>query len=313
MTASKYPFPPSGKSGWPWPWSMSWSKSSLLLESRDLPLITIVTPSFNQGHYLEETIRSVLLQGYPRIEYIVMDGGSTDKSIEILRNYSDFITHWQSERDNGQADAIKRGFKMAKGEILGWLNSDDYLMPGALHAVAERFMADKSVQMLIGAGWVVDEAGSRIRKMYSYPVSFESLLYHGQFFNQMSTFWRKDFYQQVGGIDENLKFCFDYELFLKMVKIKDPVVIDAVLSSFRLHGESKTSTIWDDVAVPEANLIRSRYFQHVAAEAMEEITTNATKNYHKAIRIKKVKDILMDPRYFFFQFYLYMLNHMHLK
>ena len=306
------PEPPSGKSGWPWTTGTSESQSGKF-NAVALPSIGIVTPSFNQGPYLEETIRSVLLQGYPNLEYIVMDGGSTDDSVSIIQKYADFLTHWESRSDNGQADAIKRGFAMGKGEILGWLNSDDYLMPAALNTVVTRFLKDQSMQMLIGSGWVVDEVGRKLKKMYSYPASFESLLHHGQFFNQMSTFWKRDLYDQVRGIDDSLRFCFDYDLFLKMAKVNPPDITDKILSSFRFHGGSKTSTIWNEVAIPEAALVRSKYLGTIELQCDNSDVVNAKDGYHRSVRMNKIKDIYRDPAYFCKLIKCYALNKLQLS
>ena len=300
------PNPPIGKFGWPWTSGTSESQSNKY-KSLALPSICIVTPSFNQGTYLEETIRSVLLQGYPNLEYIIMDGGSTDESISIIQKYADFLTHWESRCDNGQADAIKRGFALGKAEVLGWLNSDDYLMPAALINVGNRFINDQAIQMLIGSGWVVDEVGRKLKKMYSYPVSFESLLHHGQFFNQMSTFWKRDLYNQVGAIDDDLRFCFDYDLFLRLAKATAPNITDKVLSSFRLHGGSKTSTIWNEVAVPEARWVKSKYLDNIELYNYDQVN-NYKHSYHRSIRTSKIKDAYRDPAYFFKQIQDYALN-----
>src|SRR5437762_483466 len=155
MIATVEDFPNSAvpKRGWPW----MERQTEMSAPAKQWPRITIVTPSFNQAQFLEETIRSVLLQGYPNLEYIVMDGGSTDGSAEILEKYSPWIDHWVSEKDNGQADAIYRGFERATGEIIGWVNSDDLLLPGALAAHAEYFLRHHQAQLVMGGCLWIDE------------------------------------------------------------------------------------------------------------------------------------------------------------
>src|SRR5262245_964599 len=139
------------------------------------PKITVVTPSYNQGQFLERAIQSVLSQNYPNIEYFVFDAGSTDDSVAILRKYNKRLTHWASETDHGQSDAILKGWKMATGDILAWLNSDDFYYPGALHEVGRRFNAAPDLKMLCGCVALVDESGRRIRVKHPEPVAPERL------------------------------------------------------------------------------------------------------------------------------------------
>ncbi|NVO00781.1 MAG: glycosyltransferase, partial [Geobacteraceae bacterium] len=149
------------------------------------PKITIVTPSYNQGRFLEKTILSVLDQGYPNLEYIVIDGGSTDESVEIIKKYADRLTYWVSEPDRGQSHAINKGFERATGEIFGWLNSDDWYHPGALQAVAEAFAANPDVGAVVGAGEMVDEEGKQLIYKSTTKVDLD-FLYH----------WLDDFFWQ---------------------------------------------------------------------------------------------------------------------
>jgi len=161
-----------------------------------LPRITIVTPSFNQAFFLEATLRSVLDQNYSNLEYIIMDGGSTDGSVDVIQRYADRLAHWEAHRDLGQADAIYRGFERSTGDILGWLNSDDLLLPGSLQKVGEFFAARPDVDCVVAGCITIDAAGSVVRGLFGLrsinlgaPVTFRKLLlskYHG--FNQAATF-----------------------------------------------------------------------------------------------------------------------------
>jgi len=223
-----------------------------------LPRISIVTPSFNQGKYLEETIKSIIDQNYPNLEYIVMDGGSSDNSLEILKKYQNYLTYWESHPDNGQADAIHRGFTHATGDILCYINSDDYFLPGALWEIARTYIDNPSLKWISGEGIVVNETGEFIRKR-KYPfVCYETMLYFENCIFQPAAFWRRDFYFQIGGIDTMLKFSFDYDLFMRFTLVEKPIMVHKEIAAFRVHARSKTSTI-SDIGLQEHMLIRDRY------------------------------------------------------
>jgi glycosyltransferase involved in cell wall biosynthesis len=289
---------PAGKTGWPWT-KESKSLPPLMPNGKPWPKISIVTPSYNQGQFLEETIRSVLLQNYPNLEYIIMDGGSTDNSVEIIKKYAPWLTYWVSEKDNGQAAAIKKGFDLTKGDILGWLNSDDYLMSSALDKSANAFALQPDAELLVGGGIVVNETGRLLRKYYSFPQSFDSLISGGQFFMQMSSFWKREAYYAVGGLDPSLRFCFDYDLFLHLAKRRTPKGIEAILSAFRLHDQSKTSTIWETIALPEIEVIKLRYGSDTLSNTeQKELYDEVIRNYYRVTRHGILCDTIRDPRYF---------------
>lgn len=264
-----------------------------------LPTITIVTPSYNQAQYLEQTICSVLSQRYPGLGYVLMDGGSTDGSLSIIGKYSARFAHWQSGQDGGQAAAIADGFNRHGGEILGWVNSDDYLLPGALRRVGRVFAQNAAVDWIVCGGIVVDESGRRIRKLYAMSQDFRSLLGGGQFFMQMSTFWRRSAYARIGGLDPSLKFCFDYDLFLRLAQKQRPVLLDAIAAAFRLHRESKSATIWDTVALPEIEQVRVRYgFGQWAEDEKEQVRSAVAAEFYRVTRSGIVRDAYRDPLYF---------------
>ena len=148
------------KQGWPWI-EASDSLPDKMPNGSDWPRISIVTPSYNQGKFLEETIRSVFLQGYPNLEYIIIDGGSTDNSIEIIKKYEPWLTYWVSEKDRGQSHAINKGFEHATGEIYGWLNSDDYFLPRALKAFAQASIKDKNSVAWAGSALEINKIGEK--------------------------------------------------------------------------------------------------------------------------------------------------------
>lgn len=295
--------PPSGKHGWPWI-VVPEKFPELTPSGKPWPKISIVTPSYNQGQFLEETIRSVLLQGYPNLEYIIMDGGSTDNSVEIIKKYEPWLTSWVSEKDNGQADAIHRGFEKATGEIIGWLNSDDYLLPRALKAVGAEFAHDLDLEFVIGAGICVLECGKLNSKIYAIPQDFISLMCVGQLFMQMSSFWRASIYREVGGLDTSLHFAFDYDLFLRLAHKRTPKYIEKQISAFRVHSMSKTMTIFDSVGLPELKKIRERYFSsEFTEETCAHLRDDIIWQYHKKKRYANLKQLFLAP-----SFFLYMLG-----
>lgn len=208
-----------------------------------LPKITVVTPSYNQARFLEQTILSVLNQDYPCLEYLIMDGGSTDGSADIIRKYEDRLAYWVSEPDNGQADAICRGLERSTGEILAWLNSDDYYLPGALAAVGRFFSANPRAELLIGNSIVVNEQGRLLYKRRAFPVSFERLLYWTMGFAQPASFWKRQPFFETGGFDRSMQFCFDLDMYLRLTQRRPAYLLRRYLAAFRHHPASKTSTM----------------------------------------------------------------------
>ncbi len=204
-------------------------------------MITIVTPSYNQAQFLEETIRSVLLQGYPNLEYIVMDGGSTDGSVEIIEKYDPWITHWVSEEDEGQSDAINEGFKHATGDIYNWINSDDFLRPGALQVIGELFRLPTPID------WVT---GGRIVRSVQYSTEEVQMQWRRQWpkylldfpdFPQDATFFTADVWESVGGLNPTLRYGMDILFFHEMLRYsKNGAFSTAVFSCMNIHEGQKT-------------------------------------------------------------------------
>jgi len=206
------------------------------------PRITVVTPSLNQGRFLEETILSVLGQQYPNLEYIIMDGGSTDGSVEIIRKYQQHLAWWVSEDDGGQAAAINTAFARASGDILAWLNSDDMYLPGTLSHIAPRLDPQKP-ELLFGncLHFVQDSSiafGSHVRQSHE-----ETDLTLTDYLIQPSTFWTRKAWQQTGALDESLDFAFDWEWFLRALTAGVAFLPeDKYLSVYRIHKDHKTGT-----------------------------------------------------------------------
>jgi glycosyltransferase involved in cell wall biosynthesis len=221
----------------------------------DLPTITIVTPSFNQALYLEKTIRSVLDQRYPALRYVIIDGGSTDGSVDIIRRYESQLAYWVSENDAGQSDALNKGFTSlpappSKGHIMTWLNSDDILLPGALQAVGETFARYPQIVWLTGQSASTD-VHDRLRLSRLKTGHFRGLIqrgwYHGRalgFIRQEGTFWRRELWEKAGGtLDVNKRYAMDFDLWRRFALFADLVTIDRHLAAFRFQPEQKTAAI----------------------------------------------------------------------
>ncbi|MEA3489017.1 MAG: glycosyltransferase family 2 protein [Candidatus Omnitrophota bacterium] len=240
------PFPPEGrKKGWPWTEETTQS-SEMMSNGNPWPKISIVTPSYNQGKFIEETIRSVLLQRYPNLEYIIIDGGSTDNSVDIIKKYGKYLRYWTSEPDQGQANAINKGFSKASGDILGFLNSDDLFTPKTLFKVAEQFRSCIHLPIFITfSGSSFDSNLCEI--VYKAPEnpSIVKLILTASSFFQPSTFWTRALHKKVGNFREDFKFCFDKEFFVRALSLKAIYrgCPEFVASKFRIHPCSKTTDI----------------------------------------------------------------------
>jgi glycosyltransferase involved in cell wall biosynthesis len=205
------------------------------------PKITIVTPSYNQGRFLEQTIASVVEQNYSNLEYIVIDGGSTDGSVDIIKRHKDRFAYWISEKDNGQSDAINKGLRRSTGEILAWLNSDDCYLPGTLENVAKYFDSRPDVDFLYGDLILVDEGGSPVGIRRVVPYNYTLALYGLSSIPQPSTFFRRRALDTVGLIDPEYHYHMDTEFFLRFGKAGlKAAYLPFPLAKFRLHRGSKT-------------------------------------------------------------------------
>jgi glycosyltransferase involved in cell wall biosynthesis len=203
----------------------------------------IVTPSFNTGRYLGAAVQSVLRQDWPEVDYIVMDGGSTDESVDVLKSFGSRL-RWVSQKDNGQSDAINRGFAQSGGEILGWLNSDDTYAPGAFRAVAEYFAAHPDVDLVYGDADYTDAGGNFIAPcVHIEPYSRRRLFYYSDFIVQPAAFFRRRAFDAVGGTDPSIHWAMDYDLWLRMVANGSRVAyLPRLLAHFRWLAENKTAT-----------------------------------------------------------------------
>ena len=205
-------------------------------------LVSIVTPSLQQGRFLDEAIRSVLEQDYPRVEHIVVDGGSTDETLEILRAYPH--VRWVSEPDDGQAVAINKGFRIARGEIYAWLNADDYYLPGAISAAVGAIGASGCA--LVHGGWrQIEEDGTVIRDVPPVEFDYERQRERANVVCQPGSFFTRDAYWAVGGVDESYHYAMDYELWLKLGARFTVCHVERIQAAYRYHARSKSTSEYD--------------------------------------------------------------------
>jgi glycosyltransferase involved in cell wall biosynthesis len=209
------------------------------------PLVSIITPSFNQARYLESTIRSVLDQDYPNLEYIIVDGGSMDGSVEIIQRYSDRLAWWVSEKDHGQTDAINKGFAHAQGEILAWLNSDDVYEPHAITEAVGVLRDLPEVGLVYGDANFIDENGRVIGRFPAAQTDYRRLRQGYVHIPQQASFWRAGLWRKVAPLDPSFFFAMDYDLWVRLAALAPVHYTPRLWASFRLHTLGKTITADD--------------------------------------------------------------------
>jgi Glycosyl transferase family 2 len=240
-TLTELPSPAAGRTGWPWT-----EESAQLGETSPggWPSITVVVPSYQQGSFLEETLRSVLLQGYPDLELLVMDAGSTDGTVEVIKRYEKWISGWVSEKDGGQSAAINKGWRRSRGELLTWLNSDDLLMPGWAAVAAGSLVADETLDLAFCDVQVID-ADSRPQWIYrgELPSLEQMVIYWKTTFAQQGFLMRRRLLEECGYLDESLHFTMDTEYWLRLLVAKRKYHrLPQTLGAFRIHDAAKTTT-----------------------------------------------------------------------
>lgn len=228
----------------------------------DMPRISIVTPSYNQAQFLERTIISVLNQNYPNLEYIIIDGGSTDGSVDIIRKYEKYLTYWVSEPDEGQSYALNKGFAMSTGDILAWLNSDDMYLPGALFKVAEIFRKDPDTTLVYGDYIKVDADDRCIALRRKPSFDYHICLYACDILIQPASFFNCKAFFEVGGIDADFNYTMDYDLIMKLARHGEFLHTRSYLACYRLHATSKTVAL-ETQFHPEHRKVVLRNLQHV--------------------------------------------------
>lgn len=221
------------------------------------PKISVITPSYNQGKYIEDTIKSVINQDYPNLEYIIIDGGSTDETIEIIKKYEHKIHYWCSEKDNGQTDALIKGFNLATGDIYCWLNSDDIFEPNTLKTVAQFFIDNPEAEFVYGNAVWIDENSRVLYERKEMPFVKWVWLYTYNYIPQPSTFWKSSLYRKVGGLDPKFTLSMDGDLFARFSNYTHLNHIPVTLSRFRYYKEQRNQK-FREKSLQEDRLIISR-------------------------------------------------------
>ena len=292
------------KTGWPWDQQV---KPDIYTTEVEWPKISVITPSFNQGAYLEQTIRSILFQNYPNLEYIIIDAGSTDETLRIIERYASHLTYWVSEKDNGQSHAINKGLAISTGELLTWLNSDDFFEPLALKVFAEHFL-HKEADFYQGQARIIDTDGNELWKMEGAP--FDDL--HTKFYDvqmpQPASMFTRAAYEKYGPIDESLNFSMDMDFWLKILAGGGRFVkVPKLLSNFRMHPISKTSGGTDNFVIDllskysearftskEKSILQSSFIESVIKDHEKHLLTYGRLTSRKTFKVI-LKILKKDP------------------
>jgi glycosyltransferase involved in cell wall biosynthesis len=222
------------------------------------PSISVVTPSLNQGRFIRETMESIHSQNYPALEHLVIDGGSSDGTLDVIGDYEDRLAYWVSEPDKGQTDALIKGFARATGDIQCWLNSDDLFEPGALHEVAAYFVSHPEVECVYGDSSWINDVGALIKPKREHRFNRFVWMYDHNFIPQPSTFWRRDLFQRVGGLDPRFDLAMDADLWIRFADVTKLRHVARPWSRMRFYPEQKNTRLRATTSL-EGKAIRSRY------------------------------------------------------
>lgn len=238
--------------------SRRWLDPLRAATANDMPKVSVIMPSFNQVAFIERSILSVLNQNYPNLELIIVDGGSTDGTLEVVERYRDSIDYFHSGPDRGQSDALNHGFTKATGDIFAWLNSDDVYLPGAMLAAAKAFHQSPSASVVFGDWWSIGSDDNVIEISYAFDFSLRHFIYEGFHLNSQAMFWRRNVHQRYGEFDEQLHRTMDYDLIVRfgINEGQDKFLrVPQVLAGFRRHPEQKTTNDGQDVVANEHRLV----------------------------------------------------------
>jgi glycosyltransferase involved in cell wall biosynthesis len=278
---SELPPPPAVKTGWPWTEGTP-DLTEVPLDGYSWPRLSIITPSYNQGQFLEETIRSVLLQGYPDLEYIIIDGGSTDETVNVIKKYEPWLAHWVSEKDRGQSQAINKGLERATGEFAACQNSDDIYWPKSLRSVGG-IVAPGDIDIMFGTGDILDDYGERHPPVCPIPEPQIDVLIRfwkgpSNILPSQGFFCRLELLKKIGLFNEKYHYKMDLDVICRLLEIvprQRIARIDDILAGYRIYDTSKTGNMSSQKAVEEGIEISSRYWEQVSGGAPEKIAREA--------------------------------------
>lgn len=257
------------KTGWPWTEEFDAANYAIYPQ---WPKISIITPSYNHGEYIEETVRSIILQNYPNLEYVIMDGGSKDQTVEIVSSYKEHVTYFVSEKDRGQSHAINKGIQLVTGEVINWINSDDYLLPGALYQVGKFFIENPDYSLIYGDAITI-YPGKRIDDYTA--VDYDLIDFTSRIsIHQPSAFWKTELFQKVGVIDETMGMCMDYDFWMRIIFDIKHTRLPYKLSAFRRYEGSKSADFNDQSNVyQDYRRVLSRLINTKAPEFKDKINS----------------------------------------
>ncbi len=251
------PSPPFGKTGWPWTEDNSLISNTI---SDSWPKVTIITPSYNQGYFTEETIRSVLLQGYSNLEYIIIDGGSSDDSVDIIKKYEPWLTYWVSEGDNGQSHAINKGWRKSTGDVLAYLNSDDTYEQGAIIHAVKYLQQYSDVDMVYSDVNLIDHESKIVRPFPAREYDVERYIKDVRYFiPQQGVFFKRRVFDKIGYLDEKLQYRMDRDYFIRIGMSGNVRKIPGCFSNFRTHANAKSTAISVKKLFDESVFVGNRY------------------------------------------------------
>jgi glycosyltransferase involved in cell wall biosynthesis len=297
-TLADLPTPPAGKGGWPWMMSAA-SLPPTQPDGSPWPRISVVTPSYNQDQFIEETIRSVLLQGYPNLEYIVIDGGSADGSVETIKRYADHLHYWISEKDRGHGHALNKGFEQSSGEIMCWLNSDDMYLPWTFRTVAEIFQKFPQVNWIGGFNAWWSDHGALLSACRAPKNIYDYLIGNYAWIQQESVFWRRSLWERAGGkIDEKQRLMVDGALWADFFAHDQLYLVDSILAGYRVHSDNRANTYMAECRA-EMNAIIASLRQRCPAEIDRKAQTLGRVKRFKYAPLLRYLPVERLARYFF--------------
>jgi glycosyltransferase involved in cell wall biosynthesis len=310
-TLDELPSPPAGRTDWPWT-EQSPQLPSSMPDGHPWPRVSIVTPSYNQGQFIEETIRSVLLQGYPELEYIVIDAGSTDESVSIIRRYEPWLEYWTSEPDRGQTHAINKGWKRSTGDVLAYINTDDCYLSGAITTAAQEFSSNRNLGMVYGTAVIVNEANKELRSWDAKDFDVRVMLTSGSIVPQPAAFFSRGAINTAGYLNEEWQMIMDYESCIRIGTQFPAVCVPRTLAKFRNHPQSKTQLQFerlarelvhfvtrfstDQISPPEWQMIKNVTLSRVYYELALAYVVQGEEEGIKALR-QLLRSIVLHPQF----------------